>query len=79
MAKQFVACNWVPSRITEDDLVKAASIGVLGPKEVLHWRAPGKECPPKPKEGEIIVFFDHLARGFNPPGSKFFRDVLVDF
>ena len=79
VAKQFVACNWVPSRITEDDLEKMASIGGLGPKEVLHWRAPGKECPPQPKEGEVIVFFDHLARGFNPPGSKKFHDVLADF
>ena len=79
MAKQFVACNWAPSRITEDDLTNAASIGILGPKEVLHWRAPGDECPPTPKEGEVIVFFDHLARGFSPPDSKLFRDVLAAF
>ena len=24
----------------------------------------------------MIVFTDHMIRGFSPPGSKFFRDVL---
>src|SRR6187401_2792564 len=78
-AKQFVSCNRVPSRITEEDLANAASIGILGPQAVLKWQAPADECPPTPKEGEIIVFFDHLAWGFSPPGSKFFRDVLAAF
>src|SRR6187399_527489 len=78
-AKQFVSCDWVPSVITEEDLVNAAAIGTLGPQAVLKWRAPGDECPPTPKEGEVIVFFDHMARGFSPPGSKFFRDVLAAF
>ena len=27
----------------------------------------------------MIVFTDHLNRGFSPPGSKFFRDVLASF
>src|SRR3954462_3504723 len=25
---------------------------------------------------EVIVFADHLTRGFRPPGSRFFRSVL---
>ena len=25
------------------------------------------------------MFADHLGRGFSPPGSKFFRDVLASF
>ena len=79
MAKQFVSCDWVPSIITEEDLVKIAEIGTLGPQSVLKWRAPGNECPPTPREGEVIVFFDHITRGFTPPGSKFFRDVLAAF
>ena len=29
-----------------------------------------------PKEGKVIIFADHLSRGFSPPGSKNFRDVL---
>ena len=27
----------------------------------------------------MIIFVDHLSRGFSPPGSKFFRDVLHCF
>jgi len=26
-----------------------------------------------------VIFVDHLARGFKPPGSKFYRDVLANF
>ena len=26
-----------------------------------------------------MIFADHLARGFKPPGSKFYRDVLANF
>ena len=32
-----------------------------------------------PQDGELIVFMQHLDRGFSPPGSKFFRDVLASF
>ena len=34
---------------------------------------------PQPKDGEVIVFTDHMNRGFSPPGSKFFREVLHFF
>lgn len=54
-------------------------MGVLAKKDIIHWRVPGTEIPPQPKEGEVIVFTDHLLRGFSPPGSKFFRDVLNFF
>ena len=79
MAKQVYECNWVPSRVTEAQLDDLVLIGALGSKDTIHWRAPGKECPPTPQEGEVVVFVDHLARGFKPPGSKFYRDVLADF
>ena len=38
-------------------------------KRALHWRVPGSECPPEPQDGEVIVFMQHLDRGFSPPGS----------
>ena len=79
MAKQFYACNWVPSRVTEAQLEGCVATGALAKKEVIHWRAPGPENPPEPKDGEVVVFVDHLGRGFSPPGSKFFRDVLASF
>ena len=79
MTKQFSACNWVPSRITETQLNGYVLTGALAKKSVLHWRVPGPECPPEPQDGEVIVFMQHLDRGFSPPGSKFFRDVLASF
>ena len=79
MAKQVYECNWVPSRVTETQLNNLVPIGALGSKKTIHWRAPGKECPPTPQEGEVVIFVDHLARGFKPPGSKFYQDVLADF
>ena len=46
----------------------------------MHYHAPDPvEEKPQPKDGEVIVFTDHMNRGFSPPGSKFFRDVLHFF
>ena len=77
MAKTFYACNWVPSRVTEEQLTGYVVTGALASKETIHWRVPSLENPPEPQNGEVIVFTDHLNRGFSPPGSKFFRDVLA--
>ena len=72
MTKQFAACNWVPSRITETQLNGYVLTDALAKKDVLHWRVPSPECPPVPQDGEVIIFMQHLDRGFSPPGSKFF-------
>ena len=79
MAKSFYACNWAPSRVTEAQLDGCVATGALASKETIHWRVPGPENPPEPQDGEVIVFVDHLSRGFSPPGSKFFWDVLANF
>jgi hypothetical protein len=39
---------------------------------------PSEEKPHR-KAGEVIIFTDHMSRGFAPPGSKFFREVLNFF
>ena len=67
MAKQFYACNWVPSRVTKEQLDGLVATGVLAKKEGIHSRVPGPENYPEPKDGEVIVFADHLSRGFSPP------------
>ena len=79
MTKTVTSCNWVASRVTEQTLNEHVQVGVLAAKNIIHWRAPGTETTPDPKEGEVIVFTDHMLRGFTPPGSKFFRDVLHFF
>ena len=67
MTKQFAACNWVPSRITKMQINEYITTAALASKDVLRWRVPGPECPPEPQDGEVIVFLQHLARGFSPP------------
>ena len=79
MTKTVSACNWVVSRVTEEDLNEYVQTGVLAKKDVIHWRVPGNETHPEPKDGEVIVFTDHLLWGFSPLGSKFFCDVLHFF
>ena len=79
MAKQFSSCNWVPSRIKEEQLTGYVLTGALAKRDVIHWRVPGPECPPEPQDGEVVVFMQHLDRGFSPPGSKIFQDVLASF
>ena len=79
-SKTPTICNWVPSTITEDRLKEFFLIGFLPSKSVMSYRAPDpEEERPNPKDGEVIVFTDHMNRGFSPPGSKFFREVLHFF
>ena len=75
--KAHVTCNWVPSTVTRSKLSEFVKSGHLPKKDVMSYRAPNpSEEKPQPKEGEVIIFTDHMSRGFAPPGSKFFREVL---
>mgnify|MGYP006990210096 CR=1 FL=1 len=55
MAKQVYECNWAPSRVTEEQLKNLVKTGALAKKDVIHWRVPGPENPPTPKDGEVVV------------------------
>ena len=80
MPKTVTSCNWVPSIFTQNMLKDFVKIGFLPAKDILHWRVSKQnEKRPQPKDGEVIVFTDHMNRGFSPPGSKHFRDVLHFF
>ena len=79
MSKTPSTYNWVRSGVTEGSLKEFVTMGVLLAQDVIHWWVPGSETTPKPKDGEVIIFTNHLLRGFSPPGSKFFRDVLHSF
>ena len=79
-SKASTVCNWVPSIVTEDNLKEFFTIGFLPGENVMSYRAPDPDEEwPNPKDGEVIVFSDHMNRGFSPPGSKFFRNVLHFF
>ena len=68
MTRAPTSCDWVASRVSELSLNEYVDMGTTPAKDVIHWRVPGVDTTPLPKEGEVIVF--------SPPGSKFFRDVL---
>lgn len=74
--KLTLEANWSKSLVTLDQLNEMMEEGILPPQSEIKWRVPGKETRPKPEKGEVIVFADHVTRGFRPPGSKFFRSVL---
>ena len=71
--KIVYTCNWVPSIVTEGTLKDFVKIGYLPEKYVRYYHAPepGEEKP-QPKDEEVVVFTDHMNRGFSPPASKFF-------
>ena len=80
MTKTVTSCNWVPSVITEQILKEYVQTGILAAKDAINWRfLEPNESRPQPSEKEVIVFIDHIKRGFSPLGSKFFRDVLHFF
>lgn len=74
--KEPNVCDWVPSQVSDLSLQDYKTQGLISEAEANTCRVPLGECPPTPREGEVICFTDHLLRGFSPPGSKFFRDIL---
>ncbi|KAE8802251.1 hypothetical protein D1007_22130 [Hordeum vulgare] len=68
--------NWAPSQVSEELLQNYVNQSLLSSKELIRWRVPQGETHPNPNEGEVMVFIDHLLRGFSPPGSTFFRDAF---
>ena len=80
MTKTVTASNWVPSIVTEQMLTEYVKTGIMAAKETIHWRVLELgELRPQPKDNEVIIFADHINRGFSLPGSKFFQDVLHFF
>jgi hypothetical protein len=73
------AANWAKSCMIELMLEDLVNTGLLPPKEQIHWRAAHEETRPTPGQNEIVIFGDQLDRGFRPPGSKFYRDILHHF
>src|SRR5918994_2083094 len=68
------------SNVTEETLANFVKSGYLPKKKVMSYRSPDpSEERPQPRDGEVVIFADHMSRGFAPPGSKFFRDVLNFF
>ncbi|XBI16278.1 hypothetical protein VPH35_058567 [Triticum aestivum] len=78
--KASITCNWMRSNVTNETLADFVKSGYLPKKDIMSYRAPDpSEERPQPKDGEVVIFADHMSRGFAPPGSKLFRDVLNFF
>ena len=78
--KAPITCNWMRSNVTDETLANFVKSGYLPKKEVMSYHAPNpSEERPQPRDGEVVIFADQMSRGFAPPGSKFFRDVLNFF
>ena len=69
--------NWTGSTVSVAKLQDLVDSGDLQAQDIIHWRAPGNEVVPAPRDSEVIIFADHLNRGFKPPGSLFFRTLLA--
>lgn len=41
-----------------------------------QWRKPGDEIVPEPRDGERVVYVDHIKRGFSLPLHAFVRGLL---
>ncbi|SPT17249.1 unnamed protein product [Triticum aestivum] len=78
--KTPITCNCMRSNVTDKTLADFVKSGYLPKKDVMSYRAldPSEERP-QPRDGEVVIFVDHMSRGFALPGSKFFRDVLNFF
>ena len=51
----------------------------LPPKEVAHWRAPGREDFPQPQLGEVVSFLAFHKRGLGYPAHWFLCGLLNEW
>ena len=51
----------------------------LPPKEVAHWRAPGREEFPQPRPDEVVSFLAFHERGLGYPAHWFLRGLLNEW
>jgi hypothetical protein len=79
MAKTDKAYSWVRSHVSTLMLNDLVEQGLLPAQGTISWRVLDEESSPQPEQGEVVIFVDHLQRGFSPLGAKFFRDVLKLF
>ena len=56
-----------------------AEKGFLPPKEVAHWRAPGREEFPQPRPGEVVSFLAFHECGLGHPAHWFLRGLLNEW
>ena len=73
-SRRTISANWGRSLLTQDTLKGYEESGLISAS--ISWRAASEETEPLPAAGEVVVFGEHLFRGFTPPDNIFFRQVL---
>ena len=64
MAPKIKIVNWAKSNMFELRLQALVESKLLPSKEEIGWRAPEEEIHPQAEQNEIILFADHMDRGF---------------
>lgn len=66
----WIQRDWLPSRVTEQDLRGLAAEGLIPAEE---WRLPGlNELEPALTPEERVLLISHIDRGFSMPPHPFF-------
>ena len=72
--KRTISANWGRSMLSQQTLKGYQESGLISPS--ISWSVAGEEVEPSPAAGEVVVFGEHLFRGFTPHSNLFFRQVL---
>ena len=63
-----------------ESVLKAFAMkGFLPPKEVAHWRAPGREDFPQPRGSEVVSFLAFHEHGLGYPMHWFLRRLINEW
>ena len=67
--------RWMPSSVTEEDVLKLREAKYLAYEISHRLLAEGQAIPP-PKPGEYVIFVSHLRRGLGFPMDPFVRGLM---
>jgi hypothetical protein len=74
MAKNSFATNWVRSAITQKEVEKARTDGLISAQDSIKF--PSTERIPEPPSGYRVMFLAFLLRGLSLPAHEFLRGLL---
>lgn len=68
--------DWTKSSVSARTLKPLCDDGILPPANSSKVRLPGNEVVPRPKDGERVMFVDHMTCGLSFPLHPFIRGLL---
>jgi len=79
MAMRAAQKIWPAPTMTEDQLRKLVSDGLIQSKDIADWKAPGEHRVPTLGPGEIVLFVFFIRAGLCLPDSSFLHRFLGYF